>query len=64
MLFECKLCRYTPGPKGAYMCFVQVARSKINISQPELKFADIAKVGAVQAESSLTHSLKPPGSNP
>jgi hypothetical protein len=46
------------------MCFVQVARSKINISQPELKFADIAKVGAVQVESSLTHSLKPPGSNP
>ena len=45
MLFECKLCRYTPGPKGAYMCFVQVARPKINISQPELKFADIAKVG-------------------
>ena len=32
------------GPKGAYMCFVQVARPKINADNPGLKFADIAKV--------------------
>ncbi|EEH51794.1 high mobility group family B protein [Micromonas pusilla CCMP1545] len=31
------------GPKGAYMCFVQIARPKINASQPGLKFAEIAK---------------------
>jgi len=32
------------GPKGAYMCFVQVARPKINADNPGLKFADIAKL--------------------
>jgi|Transcript_10696 chromatin remodeling complex protein RSC6 len=31
------------GPKGAYMCFVQIARPKINASNPGMKFADIAK---------------------
>lgn len=32
------------GPKGAYMCFVQVARPKINAAHPDLKFAEIAKM--------------------
>lgn len=31
------------GPKGAYMCFVQVTRPKINAAHPDMKFADIAK---------------------
>ena len=32
------------GPKGAYMCFVQIARPKINAAKPDLKFAEIAKL--------------------
>ena len=32
------------GPKGAYMCFVQIARPKINAANPDLKFAEIAKM--------------------
>lgn len=31
------------GPKGAYMCFVQVARPEINKEFPTMKFAEIAK---------------------
>ena len=32
------------GPKGAYMCFVQIARPKINAAHPNLQFAEIAKM--------------------
>ena len=39
------------GPKGAYMCFVQVARPKINAAHPDIKFADIAKMLGEQWKS-------------
>ena len=32
------------GPKGAYMCFVQDERPKINVQFPTMKFAEIAKM--------------------
>ena len=39
------------GPKGAYMCFVQIARPKINAAHPDMKFADIAKMLGEQWKS-------------
>ena len=35
------------GPRGAYMLFAQAARPKLIISQPELKFWEIAKAGGL-----------------